>query len=555
MNTPTLDIDCLPHAGQALLYALATAFGGKGKTALLKLLQMRNVKTAGGWPISSEHMPDLLDTLEQLGWGYHEELPRGRFYNLAHEQRNRVLLHLMQSPHAASWLATLKASLPGRGDCQRLETLGEHEYSLFREVITSLLSGTVQRALELTREWLAGVRKQTGKRKLDLPSILNHLYCLALIGAYEPGHRVALKQTLATGVKNNYGRAYPILYSDRYELPTDSALIALVGHPALFWMDRPDVRLDLVAGQPGLHLQVEGECIHLRLAPESLVANSNLVIEKETPTRVLVYPVSPELRQIAAIVGTGLSMPLSAKAQLIEAMGAIAPLLPIHSEIPEQAAHLETVPADARLYAHLLPLETGLRLQLLVRPLAEGGWFRPGQGSRNPLGERNGKTIQILALLLERAAQGPQLVVAPTSATLNWRAECTRFAPTLRARLYHETRSLEDLGPMDLVIVSYGLLQQDSDAFTARRWTSAVLDEAQAIKNAQTKRSQAAMALQADFRMVAPPAPRWKTIWANSGTCSASSTRAFSVARKVSRRASPPPSNKVMQPHAGPSGP
>ncbi|WP_028629072.1 DEAD/DEAH box helicase [Metapseudomonas resinovorans] len=1059
MNTPMLDIDALPHSGQALLYALATAFGGKGKTALLKLLQMRNVTTAGGWPISSEHMPDLLDTLEQLGWIYHEELPRGRFNNLAQEQRNRVLLHLMQSPHAASWLATLKASLPSRdtwqvpsksqaqqelwlnllsgdasamlnsfqllsrllplnqlqaihpmhqlgadhwgkqlfdrldgwirellledyldlcnvhlaptqpayewgleaiqhlqeegelhlqlllqalwrGDWQRMESLGEHGYSLFREVISSLLTGNVQRSLELIREWLAGVRKQTGKRKLDLPPVLNHLYCLALIGAYEPGHRVALKQTLATGVKNNYGRAYPILqelferlqgnshrkstlfiptelngfdslmlalglywldapearapawrqrledycrtlgdagylwlaaefdalleaqfglprtlghvhkdaalrpllklherqeawqqalqalsqlkprsgdkaapaksarlawfinldrymtrvepreqklsakgqwskgrvvalqrlaeegdsidflneqdrqairkiqvsanyYSDRYELPTDLALPALVGHPALFWMDRPDVRLELVAGQPGLHLQVEGECIQLRLAPESLVANSNLVIEKETPTRVLVYPISPELRQIAAIVGDGLSMPLSAKAQLIEAMGAIAPLLPIHSEIPELAAHLETVPADVRLYAHLLPLEAGLRLQLLVRPLTEGGWFRPGQGSRNLLGERDGKavqvcrdlpaerellervlgacpglaraesdgrewqlqhpedalqvlcelqaqddewlqcvwpegermrikarpglsqlrlglkqqgdwfmlqggitlddgkvlqlrqlldllkaspgrfirlddrdwlalsdnlrkhledlgqlaervtdrglqlstlsaplletlaneagafeadkrwqehlerlasmrrhqpqvpqtlraqlrdyqqegfywlsrlahwgvgacladdmglgkTIQILALLLERAAQGPQLVVAPTSVTLNWRAECTRFAPTLRARLYHETRSLEDLGPMDLLIVSYGLLQQDSEAFTARRWTSAVLDEAQAIKNAQTKRSQAAMALQADFRMVATGTP------------------------------------------------
>ncbi|MNQ69435.1 hypothetical protein D3C85_840380 [compost metagenome] len=118
-----------------------------------------------------------------------------------------------------------------------------------------------------------------------------------------------------------------------------------------------------------------------------------------------------------------------------------------------------------------------------------------------------GKTVQILALLLERSPQGPQLVVAPTSVTLNWRAECARFAPGLRTRLYHETRNLEDLGPQDLLIVSYGLLQQDSEAFSARRWSSVVLDEAQAIKNAQTKRSQAAMALQADFRMVATGTP------------------------------------------------
>ena len=63
------------------------------------------------------------------------------------------------------------------------------------------------------------------------------------------------------------------------------------------------------------------------------------------------------------------------------------------------------------------------------------------------------------------------------------------------------------LGAGDLVITSYGLLQQDSAAFAACHWHSVVLDEAQAIKNAQTKRSQAVMALQAGFRVVATGTP------------------------------------------------
>jgi SNF2 family DNA or RNA helicase len=77
----------------------------------------------------------------------------------------------------------------------------------------------------------------------------------------------------------------------------------------------------------------------------------------------------------------------------------------------------------------------------------------------------------------------------------------------LNVHLYHQARNLTDLGPGDVVVTSYGLLQQDSAAFAACSWNSVVLDEAQAIKNTQTKRSQAVMELQADFRVVATGTP------------------------------------------------
>jgi SNF2 family DNA or RNA helicase len=57
------------------------------------------------------------------------------------------------------------------------------------------------------------------------------------------------------------------------------------------------------------------------------------------------------------------------------------------------------------------------------------------------------------------------------------------------------------------VIASYGLLQQDVEAFQKIRWTTIVLDEAQAIKNANTKRTQAAYQLQGDFRLVTTGTP------------------------------------------------
>jgi SNF2 family DNA or RNA helicase len=66
---------------------------------------------------------------------------------------------------------------------------------------------------------------------------------------------------------------------------------------------------------------------------------------------------------------------------------------------------------------------------------------------------------------------------------------------------------VSDAGPFDVVVVSYGLLQLEAALFAKKSWHSIVLDEAQAIKNMHTKRSQAVMALQGDFRMAATGTP------------------------------------------------
>ncbi|MGH8855744.1 MAG: DEAD/DEAH box helicase, partial [Telluria sp.] len=121
-----------------------------------------------------------------------------------------------------------------------------------------------------------------------------------------------------------------------------------------------------------------------------------------------------------------------------------------------------------------------------------------------------GKTLQALALLLTRAPNGAALVVAPTSVCLNWIAEAQRFAPTLNLKLFgpgDRSATVNEAGPFDVVVVSYGLLQLEAPLFAKQKWHSIVLDEAQAIKNMHTKRSQAVMALQGDFRMAATGTP------------------------------------------------
>ena len=124
-----------------------------------------------------------------------------------------------------------------------------------------------------------------------------------------------------------------------------------------------------------------------------------------------------------------------------------------------------------------------------------------------------GKTVEALALILHRASQGPTLVAAPTSVCANWVSEAQHFAPTLRpirfgiGDLGRRDEVLKALGPFDLVICSYTLLQQEGEAIKDVRFATIVLDEAQMIKNAATKRSSAAMNLTGGFRMICTGTP------------------------------------------------
>lgn len=121
-----------------------------------------------------------------------------------------------------------------------------------------------------------------------------------------------------------------------------------------------------------------------------------------------------------------------------------------------------------------------------------------------------GKTLQALALILERAPGGPTLVVAPTSVCMNWVAEADRFAPTLEVVMLGgngRDALVKGLGPMQVLVTSYGLLYQEAELLASVQWQTIVLDEAQAIKNVAAKRSQAAMNLSGAFKLITTGTP------------------------------------------------
>jgi len=121
-----------------------------------------------------------------------------------------------------------------------------------------------------------------------------------------------------------------------------------------------------------------------------------------------------------------------------------------------------------------------------------------------------GKTLQALSLLLAQASYGPSLVIAPTSVTGNWIDEMQRFAPSLRVvRLTSEERdkTIETLGAGDVLVCSYGIMQQSIEALEQRSFRMVVLDEAQSIKNATTQRAKAAMRLVGEMRLALTGTP------------------------------------------------
>jgi superfamily II DNA or RNA helicase len=122
-----------------------------------------------------------------------------------------------------------------------------------------------------------------------------------------------------------------------------------------------------------------------------------------------------------------------------------------------------------------------------------------------------GKTVQAIAAMLEQSPHGPCLVIAPTSVCHNWEKELTRFAPSLAVHrlgaVAGRATVLSGLKAMDVLILSYGLLHQEADQLADIDWRMVVFDEAQAMKNAETRRAQAGQRLKAQFRVALTGTP------------------------------------------------
>ena len=126
-----------------------------------------------------------------------------------------------------------------------------------------------------------------------------------------------------------------------------------------------------------------------------------------------------------------------------------------------------------------------------------------------------GKTVQTVAWILacRRAGSPPVLIVAPLTLLSNWRHELAKFAPSLKVYVHHgEGRHLasgfrREASAADVVVTAYSLLVRDHREISETEWFAAVLDEAQAVKNPDTRAARAIRALGARRRIALTGTP------------------------------------------------
>lgn len=127
-----------------------------------------------------------------------------------------------------------------------------------------------------------------------------------------------------------------------------------------------------------------------------------------------------------------------------------------------------------------------------------------------------GKTVQTLALVRQLRNDGekrPVLLICPTSVIENWRRETEKFTPGLPVLIHHGAKRLkggefaQEAAGSAVVLSSYALLHRDNTLFSGVSWAGVVLDEAQNIKNPDTRQARAARSLTADWRFALTGTP------------------------------------------------
>lgn len=129
-----------------------------------------------------------------------------------------------------------------------------------------------------------------------------------------------------------------------------------------------------------------------------------------------------------------------------------------------------------------------------------------------------GKTIQIISILLDYKQNSNErkasIVISPSSLSLNWKNEIEKFAPSLNIKVIRGTalerkEIIENIDKYDLIITSYDLLKRDIDIYEKQNYNFRfiIADEAQYLKNNNTKNAKAIKQLNADTRFALTGTP------------------------------------------------
>ena len=204
-------------------------------------------------------------------------------------------------------------------------------------------------------------------------------------------------------------------------------------------------------------------------------------------------------------------------ARLLETMQHEKPTV---NEVIQGTLTGDTVMEDGAPLSYSLFRETDAAvpqtLQATLRPYQEKGFqwlystIKSGFGCLLGDDMGLGKTLQVIALILKLKEQGFEhsgiLIAAPASLLPNWEHELHTFAPSLRCTILHG-QGRRFSAKSDIHITTYQTLQRDVKKLSEKTFDCLIIDEAQAVKNTQTKNAQALRLLQAQSRIAMTGTP------------------------------------------------
>ena len=123
-----------------------------------------------------------------------------------------------------------------------------------------------------------------------------------------------------------------------------------------------------------------------------------------------------------------------------------------------------------------------------------------------------GKTLQVLTTIQHFKDEGlfekeKVLVIAPTSLLSNWQKEIRKFTPDLTSYIFHGQGRRFSKKQYDIYLTSYGVIRRDVEKFKKRKWFLIVVDEAQNIKNPDTKQTKAIKSIKAKHKIAMSGTP------------------------------------------------
>lgn len=140
-----------------------------------------------------------------------------------------------------------------------------------------------------------------------------------------------------------------------------------------------------------------------------------------------------------------------------------------------------------------------------------------------------GKTLQVIAFLLSeqecrknsQESEKFALIVCPASLVCNWKSEIGKFAPGMHAVTVTGTAPerkeiIDSAGKLDILITSYDLLRRDEEFYEEYSFAHEIIDEAQYIKNHNTRAAKAVKNIRAGFKAALTGTPienRLSELW------------------------------------------